>query len=263
MELSHHRRGQGPTLVLVHGIGSQWQVWSPVLDRLAARRDVIAVDLPGFGESAPLPSGVSPTIDAQADALLDFLGGLGVDRPHVCGNSMGGWIALELARRGAVASACALSPAGFWNRREAAYSRASLRLAVKGARSLGSLGPRLAAHAAGRTLLLGQVVAKPWRLTPDDVVGALGALARAPAFDEALSIITAHDFAGGSDIDVPTTIAWGEKDRLLIPRQARRAARALPQARVLTLRGCGHVPTWDDPEQVARVVLEASGDGAG
>jgi pimeloyl-ACP methyl ester carboxylesterase len=57
---------------------------------------------------------------------------------------------------------------------------------------------------------------------------------------------------------VPVTIAWGERDRLLLPRQARRAQRLIPSARVLMLRGCGHVPTYDDPEQVASVLLEAS-----
>jgi pimeloyl-ACP methyl ester carboxylesterase len=54
------------------------------------------------------------------------------------------------------------------------------------------------------------------------------------------------------------TVAWGAKDRLLVPRQARRAAAAIPRARVLLLHGCGHVPTWDDPEQVARVILDGT-----
>lgn len=261
MELSHHRQGQGPTLVLIHGIGSQWQVWGPVLDRLAAQRDVIALDLPGFGASPPLPADVIPAIEAQADCVVDFLSELGIERPHVAGNSMGGWIALELARRDAVASCAALSPAGFWNRREAAYARGSLRLAVRGARSLGPVAPKLAATAVGRALLLGQVIARPQRVSPQEAVGALAALAGSSAFDEALDVITARDFSDGAAITVPTTIAWGEKDRLLIPRQAKRAARAIPSARHLTLHGCGHVPTWDDPDQVARVLLEASATG--
>lgn len=258
MQLNHDRRGQGPPLVLIHGIGSQWAVWAPVLERLALERDVIALDLPGFGASPPLRSGTTPDISALADAVTEFAGEQGAQRPHVAGNSLGGWIALELARRGAVASATALSPAGFWNRREAAYARNSLRAAVRGARSMDGLAPVLAATPVGRTLLFGQVMARPWKLSPSEAVGALEALAGSPSFDEALEANTAQHFRGGDEISVPTTVAWGQRDWLLIPRQAKRAARAIPRARNLTLRGCGHVPTWDDPEQVARVLLDAS-----
>ena len=258
MQLNHDRRGEGPPLVLVHGIGSQWAVWAPVLERLAAERDVISVDLPGFGDSPPLPAGTRPDIGALADAVTAFWQGLGVERPHVGGNSLGGWIALELARRGAVASATALSPAGFWNEREAAYARASLKGAVQGARAMNGLAPVLAATPVGRTLLFAQVMARPWRLSPQEAVGALKALAGSPTFDEALEVNTVGRFSGGQEISVPTTVAWGGRDWLLIPRQARRAARAIPGARNLTLKGCGHVPTWDDPEQVARVLLEGS-----
>ena len=109
-QLNYERRGAGPPLVLLHGIGHRWQAWEPVLDRLAAKHDVIAVDLPGFGKSAPLdgPSGIAEI----AAALTAFFGQLGLDRPHVAGNSLGGAIALELAAGGHVSSATALSPAG-------------------------------------------------------------------------------------------------------------------------------------------------------
>lgn len=244
--------------MLVHGIGSQWPAWEPVLDRLAAQRDVIALDLPGFGMSPPLPSGVAPTVPALADSVMELLEQLEVSRPHVAGNSMGGWIALELARRGVVASATALSPAGFWNRREVAYSRASLRLTVRIARALDPIADRMTASAALRTLLFGQVVARPWRIPAEDAAGALRALARSPAFDATLTVLTAGHFTGGADVSVPVTIAWGDRDRLLIPRQAGRAVRAIPGARLATLEGCGHVPMSDDPERVVQVLLEAS-----
>lgn len=244
--------------MLVHGIGSQWPAWEPVLDRLAAQRDVIALDLPGFGMSPPLPSGVAPTVPALADSVMELLEQLEVSRPHVAGNSMGGWIALELARRGVVASATALSPAGFWNRREVAYSRASLRLTVRIARALDPVADRMTASAALRTLLFGQVVARPWRIPAEDAAGALRALARSPAFDATLTVLTAGHFTGGADVSVPVTIAWGDRDRLLIPRQAGRAVRAIPGARLAILDGCGHVPMSDDPERVVQVLLEAS-----
>ena len=102
---------------------------------------------------------------------------------------------------------------------------------------------------------VGPIAGESWSA---EAVGALHALAGSSAFDECLEVNTRQQFRGGEEIQVPTTVAWGERDRLLIPRQARRAARAIPGARHVTLRGCGHVPTWDAPDQVARVVLEAS-----
>ncbi|HKB31549.1 MAG TPA: alpha/beta fold hydrolase [Streptosporangiaceae bacterium] len=114
--LNYERRGSGPPLVLLHGIGHRWQAWEPVLDRLAAEHDVIAVDLPGFGGSPPL-SGASGIADIAA-ALTAFFGQLGLDQPHVAGNSLGGALALGLTAGGHVSSATALSPAGFWVRWE-------------------------------------------------------------------------------------------------------------------------------------------------
>ena len=84
------------------------------------------------------------------------------------------------------------------------------------------------------------------------------ALAGAPWFDETLPAVRAFEFSGGSEIQVPVTIAWGERDRLLLPRQARRAATEIPRARMMILRGCGHVATYDDPGQVARAILETA-----
>jgi pimeloyl-ACP methyl ester carboxylesterase len=81
VQLSHHRAGSGEPVVLIHGVGSQWQVWAPVLPALERERDVIALDLPGFGGSPSLPIGVVPDAPALASAVVDFLDGLGVERP--------------------------------------------------------------------------------------------------------------------------------------------------------------------------------------
>ena len=118
MSLAHVRRGSGPPLVLIHGIGSQWQMWQPVLDRVAREREVVALDLPGFGESAEL--GAPPTVEALAGAVAEFLDGLGLAGAHAAGNSLGGAVALALGRLGEARSTCVLSPAGFGNMREGA-----------------------------------------------------------------------------------------------------------------------------------------------
>jgi pimeloyl-ACP methyl ester carboxylesterase len=256
--LSHHRAGAGEPLLLVHGIGSWWPVWRPVLAALEAERDVVAIDLPGFGGSAPLPAGTEPSPAALAGAVAGFLDELGLDGVDVAGNSLGGWVGLELARAGRARSVCALSPAGFWNRREADFATLSLRNARAAARLTRGVAPRLHRHAAVRRAALWQFNARGERLAPGEAVASLGNLADCPGFPATLRAMHTRAVSGCDEIRVPVTIAWAEKDRLLPRRQHARARAALPRARHLTLFGCGHVPTWDDPELVARTILTSA-----
>ncbi|MDQ6745118.1 MAG: alpha/beta fold hydrolase [Actinomycetota bacterium] len=259
MELVHHREGAGEPLVLIHGIGHHWQGWEPVIALLRDQREVIAIDLPGFGASPMPPAGTPAGIESLTALVSRFLDSVGLDRPHVAGNSLGGWIALELARQGRVASATGLSPAGFHNRAEGLYQRTSLRLARAAGRPLQRRGGRLLTRPRARRLAFGQLVAHPERVPAAQAAQAIRALAGAGWFDETLVAITgAHRFDGGEQVSVPVSIAWGERDRLLLPHQAHRAARAIPDASVITLRGCGHVPCYDDPQQVAQVLLQGS-----
>jgi pimeloyl-ACP methyl ester carboxylesterase len=258
MELNFHRAGSGEPLVLIHGIGSRWQVWEPVLPWLEADHDVVALDLPGFAASPPPPPGTPAGIAALTDLVGQFLNDLDLERPHVAGNSLGGWISLELARGGRARSATALSPAGFHNRLEAIYQRANLWTAVRAARLTAPVADRIATSTLARKVAFGAFVAHPERLTPADAAASSRALAGAAWFDETLPALVHEHFGNGASVRVPVTIAWGEKDRLLRPRQAPRAVRAIPGARLVVLRDCGHVPMYDDPEQVARVLLEGS-----
>ena len=104
MSLHHTRRGSGQPLVLLHGLGGTHRIWNPVLDRLASSRDVIALDLPGFGGSPELAPGTPPTPANLAAAVASFCRRIGVERPHVAGNSLGGWVALEMGRLGSATS---------------------------------------------------------------------------------------------------------------------------------------------------------------
>jgi pimeloyl-ACP methyl ester carboxylesterase len=248
--LAHDRTGSGAPLLLLHGLGSCKEMWRPVVPLLSRERDVIAVDLPGFGASPPGPT----TVDALAHAVAAFADELGLERPHVAGNSMGGGIALALAAHGRVASACGISPIGFANERESIYARgvlATTRFLALGAAPMASV---IAGNAALRTLLCSHAAARPWRIPAEDAVLWTQVYAEAPGFWPLLR--SAPDWTFEPPV-CPTTIAWGDRDRLLIySRQAPRARRRLPTARHVTLAGCGHVPTWDDPEAVARVILD-------
>jgi pimeloyl-ACP methyl ester carboxylesterase len=256
--LNYHRAGTGEPLVLIHGIGSRWQMWEPVLERVAERREVIALDLPGFGASPMPPVGTAAGLDSLSRLVAEFIAEIGLERPHVAGNSLGGWIALELAKQGLARSATALSPAGFHTRPESVFQRSSLWLMVRSARLLAGRADRLVASPRRRKIMFGQVVARPELIPSRDAAESVRALAGAPWFDATLAALITDRFKGGERIDVPVTIAWGERDRLLIfSRQAPRARRLLPRARHVVLHGCGHVPTWDDPDTIVRELLSA------
>ena len=231
-------------------------MWEPVLSAVARQREIIALDLPGFGGSPPLAEGLAPSPDELARAVATFLDEVGWQRPHVAGNSLGGWIALELARMGRARSVVAISPAGFWSPGELRYARAGLRASRWIARALRPLLKRALASAAGRALLLSQMYARPWRLPAAAAASALENFGTAVGFEETFKALAIGEgFRGGEEVACPVTIAWGSRDRLLFPRQLARALARLPQARGVTLAGCGHVPTWDDPERVARLLL--------
>ena len=240
------RRGSGRPLVLLHTLGTDHRMWDPVLDRLAAERDVLALDLPGFGGSPPVDGG-SPA--ALARAIGGWLREQGLERPHVAGNSLGGWVALELALAGRAASVTAIAPAGLWPE-PLLPKRATARAAARFL--LPVLGP-LMRRPEARRLALATSAAHPERIPPADAQRLVRAYATAPGFDAANAAMRAGRFTALDRIRIPTTLAWPEHDRLVA------RPRTLPTGvRSVDLPGCGHLPTWDDPAAVARVLLEGS-----
>lgn len=250
LTLNHVRRGSGEPLVLIHPLGADLVVWEPVIDRLARERDVIAVDLPGFGASAPLSDGVLPTPQGLAGSVSSFLDTLGVDRAHVAGNSLGGWVALELAKAGRALSVAGLCSAGFWRRPLGPKPGGDVR---RIGRSLLPLLGVLLRSERGRRLLLRGSVARPERVPPAAARRLVRSYVTSPGFDGANAAMRAEVFSGVDRIRVPVTLAWAEHDRIV-----RRPRSSIPGWRTVTLNGCGHIPTWDDPVQVARVLLTAS-----
>jgi pimeloyl-ACP methyl ester carboxylesterase len=251
------RSGTGAPLVLLHALGLSRRSWDPVLPALASRFDVIAVDLPGFGESASLPGPgeVPPAVLAQS--VADLLDALGVSHPHVVGNSLGGWVALELASRRPVASLTLLSPAGLWPRNPPLYDRISLRASRWLARHATGLLGRLVASRLGRALVLGQTHGHPMRLSPEYARAAVTELGRCPGFDAALAGTAKRHFVATGPITAPVTVAFGSRD-LLLRRGSRRLGQLPPHTRSETLPGCGHVPITDDPAAVAALIIRTA-----
>ncbi|AEH35690.1 alpha/beta fold hydrolase [Halopiger xanaduensis] len=258
MPLNHIRRGTGEPLVLVHGLGGSWRTWLPVLDDLAAEREVIAVDLPGHGATPPSPGETS--IETLTDAVTSFLEANDLRGVDIVGNSMGGRLVLELARRGVVGATVALDPGGFWTGWERYFFYATLAPSIRLVRLLQPVLTPLTESAAGRTLLLAQLSARPWELPADVAREELRTFADSPVFDELLRRLAfGPGQPGTADAPGPVVIGWGRKDLVTLPRQATRATARFPDARLHWFEGSGHYPHWDAPAETVRLIQASTG----
>ncbi|MEV6841202.1 alpha/beta fold hydrolase [Streptomyces sp. NPDC051133] len=256
--VAYERKGTGESVVLLHGLGSHRLVWEPVVPLLTEDREIIAMDLPGFGESPDLNPGTPQDLDMTVAWLGSVFAALGVERPHVVGHSLGGLIALRLGQAGLARSVTALAPAGFWTGVERRYAYAVMNAGRQGARlvpqqALEVLVRNPRARAALASTLYGRSGLCPQH------AAVRRTLRESAAFKAALRAGRAPVLFTGDIRDVPVTVAWGTRDRLLLPRQAGRVRAMIPNARLVPLHGCGHGPMRDAPELVARTILRATG----
>lgn len=258
--MNHIRRGAGKPLLLLHGIGGSWRSWQTILDGLAAEREVIAVDLPGFGDTPPLVGPV--TIGTLADAVTTFLlrhDLLGVD---VVGSSMGARLVLELARRGGVVGAVvSLDPGGFWTGWQVPVFYHSVGMSVKLINVLQPVLPFLMGNAVTRTVLLAQFSAHPWRVPAQAALDEMRSYAKAPSFEELLTNLVYGDEQQGAPrhaVSAPLVIGWGRQDRVCWSGQSKVALEKFPDARLYWFERCGHLPQWDQPAETTRLILAAT-----
>ena len=236
--------------MLVHPLGADRHVWDPVIAALGAAYEVIALDLPGFGESPPL-TGVTPTPRALAGAVAEMLAERRIEHAHVSGISLGGWIALELGLAGVAARVTAIAPAGLWAEPlEPKHSRAHQL-----ARAFAPLVGPMVSTARGRRLLLSGSVAHPDRIPARDAAHLVRAYGRAPAFIAANDAMRAGAFTDLARVPCPVTLVWPEHDGLV------ECPASLPgQVRSVTLADAGHIPTWDAPKALAQLIVAADRD---
>jgi pimeloyl-ACP methyl ester carboxylesterase len=229
-------------------------VWNPVTPHLRRARTVIAFDIAGFGATPPLPGGLPPTVSHLVDALEQALREIGLGHPvDVAGNSLGGAMALEAARRGVARSAVAISPIGLWREGPPPH----VRYVFRGLRLTATHVPGPVKAAARRPWLREVMFAVPLsigsrHMPAADAVRAVNDIARATAF-EATFEHTRAPFSG-TGIAVPVTVAFGERDWILT-KSARRRSALPPHAVWLDKPGWGHVPMWADPAGVAGLLL--------
>ncbi len=250
--LAHHRTGHGSPLVLLHPLGADRHVWDAVVPLLATRRELIAIDLPGFGESPALDAQV-PTPRALAAAVAEHLAAIGVERPHVAGNSLGGWVALELGLIGGARSVSGIAPAGLWP--EPLVPKAAI--AHRLARTLLPAARWSVATRPGRSMLLSGAVAHPRRVPAGAARQLVEAYALAPDFVRVNDAMRAGRFEGLERIRCPVTLVWPDHDRLI-----RRPVWVPDRVRNVVLSDAGHMPMWDAPEALAEILIGASGGQA-
>jgi pimeloyl-ACP methyl ester carboxylesterase len=252
-----HRAGQGSPLILLHGANMSWRAWRPVLPFLTARHDVFVPTMAGHRGGPILDVESDHGMTAVVDSLCDQLDQAGIETAHVAGNSLGGWAALELARRGRARSVTAISPAGAWRSR-----RDLMRLLVMFRMARAAMGtPPLRALAANpvlRAAWLGRVVEHPGRVSTEDLAGMVEDAVACKALCGALSGRVQLHMLEPLDVAVcPIRVAWAERDRTIPYHRYGHPMRArIPGAEFITLPGVGHVPMSDDPRLVARTILE-------
>ena len=247
MTIAYDRTGDGLPLVLLHPLGADRRVWDPIVGPLAAAHEVITLDLPGFGQSPPLRH-TTPTPQALAEAVATLLRDLGVQLPHVVGNSLGGWVALELALAASAGRVTAIAPAGLWSAPLAPKPSLGHRLA----RALGPLIEPAARTGRGRRLLLSGSVAYPERIPRGDAAHLVRAYARAPGFIAVNDAMRATTFTALAQIRCPVTLIWPEHDQLV-----RRPAHLPGNVTSVTLPDAGHIPMWDAPAALVALIATA------
>lgn len=249
MAVSEERR---EPLLLLHGLGGSKEIWSPVIELLlAAGREPVAIDLPGFGETPALAAHVEPSAANLAAAVHERCLQLGIERPHVAGNSLGGWVALEMGRAGWASSVTAISPAGLW-RAPIGERRVNTRVWARRLRPLVALALH---NRRVRERALASFAARPERIPAAAGRHLVLGWIDANGYDGANRAMRTHVFDPTDYPQIPVTLAWGELDSLVgPPRPERRPA----GARYLTLPAVGHTPTWDDPGLVATILLRGS-----
>jgi pimeloyl-ACP methyl ester carboxylesterase len=253
----HFRAGTGTPVVLLHGVSMSWRVWKPVLPLLTSYHDVFVPTLAGH-RGGPLPTpDQSPGMGTLVDLLCEQLDRAGIDTPHVVGNSLGGWVALELARRGRARSVTAISPAGAWRApRDLTQLLWMFKLAHL---SMGT--PAMAMFARFPRLQSGslrRLMEHPGRIPADEMVELVADFVQCPLFAALASgAAKLHQIEELDIAHCPVHISWGDKDRLIPYRRFGHPMRDLVRgARFSTMPGVGHVPMYDDPQLIARTILD-------
>lgn len=252
----HYQGGAGDPLLLIHGFTATWRVWGPVPEMLSDSHHVLAPTLPGHSGGPPL-DGV-PTIERLSDALEETLDDHNWGSVHIAGFSLGGWLALELAKRGRARSVIALCPGGAHTSTGDRETNRIARVFRRGRRAARAGLPfidRLCRSPRFRRIAFRDMMVNGDRLDPLEAASMIRAFAQTPLFDELLHAMGA---SGGlrdlHRVDVPVHLVWGERDRVLPIRHSPFFSEAIRHATFHAIPDAGHVPFWDAPHEIAEQI---------
>jgi pimeloyl-ACP methyl ester carboxylesterase len=257
-----YRAGSGESVVLLHGFTGTWHHWRPLLEPLAARYEVIAPTLAGHDGGPPYPPDCDITFGQGADSLEQHLDELGVQSAHIVGNSMGGALGLELAKRGRARSVVALAPAGGWSDGDGEAGRLARFFArqLKVTRVMARHLPRIVCRPRSRRLAYRDVMRRGELLTPSEALDLALTSIRCEIAERAIAGLRGGRVLALSDLDricAPVLLVSPQFDRILPPaRHAPRMRSEIPGVESRTLWDCGHVPMWDDTATVVSMISE-------
>lgn len=252
LEVRFERRGNGPALVLVHGLLGYSFSWRRVLEPLSQEREVFALDMPGSGFSQCLAN-TDAHLSAAAERLLTFLDEIGIAACDLVGSSYGGTTALYLAATHPerIRTLTLVSPANPWSR------IGRKRIALLGWPLAGLLFPSFARYIpALHRFSIRRMYGDQQRLSADTLKGYSLPLARKGVFEHAVQIarnwhsdMTELKQVLPGAAEIPTLIIWGSKDRLVEISSAQVLASHLKKSRVAVMEGAGHLPYEECPEE--------------
>jgi pimeloyl-ACP methyl ester carboxylesterase len=252
------RGGSGEPMLLLNGGINTWTSWEPQLPKLTERFDVLAPTHIGNAGAPSIPYGTTMP-DGFVDAAEAAMDKAGFAKAHLVGYSLGGWVAMDLARRGRALSVYAFAPAGGWES-EASLRRLKRFFARVGLSSrYGKYGVRLVAWVpAVRHALLRDTNAYGERMPASALVRLIHEVAESQVTG-VIAELPFQPLEPFADPGVPVTIAWPERDRLLPYEYYGKAWRvAAPFADWVTVPGVGHVPTYDEPDLIAQQIIAAA-----
>ena len=256
-----YRAGDGEPLVLVHGFTATWRCWKPLVPDLVPRFEVIAPTLHGH-DGGPEPPAAARSVSDGADHFESLLDELGVETAHFVGNSMGGALSLELAKRGRARSVVAISPGGGWEESDTAAAERVVRWFARNqklARATARHTPRLMRRPGIRRIALRDVMTRGDQVPPEEAVALVRSSLRCTVVDEVFETIRSGS-ARCVDLDrigCPVMVIWGDRDRILpMKHHADRFRREIPNVDFRVLRGVGHTPMWDAPGLLSKAIAE-------
>ena len=256
--LSHNVLGSGAPLLLIHGMGSASTAWKLIQGELAQSFTVITVDLPGHGNT-PLIKGAPMDPHSLALTVLNEMSELGFKEFHLAGNSLGGWVSLELASSAPnrVLSVTGLAPAGLWlNPYNVRYPATALVRFL--ARSTSKFAPTAMHFEVARKLGFADVSPRWHEFSYELCLDAVSAMARADGYYPAWDGMLMKRFDGKIPEEISVTIIFGDSDRTLPATTCQERSIAPSHSRWIIFPDTGHAPMWDSPREVIAAIKETA-----